>query len=706
MKLFHMINQKKDFSDRSKGLKEGIKVKGISFRVNLILCFFIPVLCIIVLGLVSYRFASEKIIKNYEASTVATINTTAKYYGLILKNIEDSSLQILNDTSMKQYYNRYYKGNKSEENEILQNLRSNIVAMATANTIIENIVIITDYGKEIVSYGSFIQNQTKTPYEAYLETEEGKQVAASGNACIWSGYHNFFDKELGINTNQYGITLNRQYFNSASNASGVIVVDVNKSILEDVIHKLDLPQGSSFALISPDGREITGLHQEQAPIFTDKEFFKRTAASDEKDGYQYVDIKGINYLYVYTKVGQTDVMVCATIPTSYLIEQANIIKLVTLVIAGIAALIAILTGILFSGRICTSIQDIIQKLILAGKGDLTVVIETKRKDEFGILVDSVNHMISNMKKLLEKATEINKYVLSSSNQVAANSENMLCSVKDISTAIHDIQQGVVSQAEDAEECLMETNDLSKRISKVNENASEMEVITSSTKDMIQNGIKIVQDLNEKIKSTVCSSESAIHNMDELEVQIQSINTIIKVITEIAEQTNLLSLNANIEAARAGALGRGFAVVADEIRRLAEQSNEAANKISSIIYQIQNKTTDTVVSVKETSNIIKSQEYSLQNTVQVFYDINKHVEGLIDKADSINEEIKDIEIVKIHTLNAISSISAISEETAAAAQEMDATAEEQLHSADSLNQVAAVLKENVTQLTDAIKIFKV
>jgi methyl-accepting chemotaxis protein len=126
----------------------------------------------------------------------------------------------------------------------------------------------------------------------------------------------------------------------------------------------------------------------------------------------------------------------------------------------------------------------------------------------------------------------------------------------------------------------------------------------------------------------------------------------------------------------------------------------------MINSIQNKTKSTVDSVKETEVIVSSQEIALRNTVEAFEQINHYVEKLVNKLSNISEEIRDIETAKALTLNAIVNISAISEETAAASEEVETTAEDQLRAVKALNDEATELKENVKLLEDAIKSFTI
>lgn len=147
-------------------------------------------------------------------------------------------------------------------------------------------------------------------------------------------------------------------------------------------------------------------------------------------------------------------------------------------------------------------------------------------------------------------------------------------------------------------------------------------------------------------------------------------------------------------------------MADEIRKLADQSVKAASQIQSIVTEIQNKTQGTVVSAKQAENIVGSQTEALQRTIHVFENINKHVGKLANNLDNISIGVKGIETAKEDTLDAIRNISAVSQQTAAASEEVSATANNQIDSVENLSRSALELASDAKKLEEAILLFKI
>jgi methyl-accepting chemotaxis protein len=271
--------------------------------------------------------------------------------------------------------------------------------------------------------------------------------------------------------------------------------------------------------------------------------------------------------------------------------------------------------IFIAGGVSKAISSLMKSISQASRGDLTTRFNTKRNDEFKILADGISNMMESMRKLIGEVQVVGTKVSGSAGELSNTSEELLTATKGISLTIDDIEKGIVQQSNDTEQCLLKISSLSVQVNEVSNHTSEIERIADNTKNIAGEGIITIDELNKKSKATADITQNVIQKIEEFEIQSKTISGFINVINEIAAQTNLLSLNASIEAARAGDAGRGFAVVAGEIRKLADQSVQASKQIEGIVNEIHRKTEDMVDTAKQAENIVRSQTVALNKTVE-------------------------------------------------------------------------------------------
>lgn len=409
---------------------------------------------------------------------------------------------------------------------------------------------------------------------------------------------------------------------------------------------------------------------------------------------------------MHYKVEDTGCMLVTLIPKAEIIKQADEIKNMTIIIVIIATLIAVIVSFILANGIGREIHKVTNTVKKVSEGDLTVNCSTKRKDEFSLLSKNIMEMLKSIKKLIHQTRDVSNLVIGSSKSLTNASVKLVESSKDITGIIEEMDNGIGRQVEDAKVCLNKMENLGEKITNVNEGTIKISEFAATTKEIVSEGILTIKELVNKSDETSKITNSVIENIENLEKESFFIRSIIDTINSIAEQTNLLALNASIEAARAGSAGDGFAVVAEEVRKLAEESLNASNRISEIINGINSLTQNTVDTAKRAEKIMISQDEALQKTIESFKDITNHVEDLTSDIEKISLRIKDIEKTKNETEYAIGNISNVIRETAEASSKVQESADSQLSEAEFLNISAEELRKYSEELQDAINSFKI
>lgn len=650
-----------DFNKNEKPIKIDIQKKGIfsikrfmisstTIRFKLIASFMVPIAFIIILGIVSFVVASDDIVKNYEKSTLQTINMTGEYLSLGLGSVEATSIQYNSDETITKFFNNFYENDKYGYNTAYKYIGRTLLAKQISDKFTENIYIISDKVETISTNGTFESGL----YAKFTQTELGSYLKENPKNGVWVGTNEYLDENLGTSSNDYSIRLIRKL----SGVKAILIIDVKADVVIDTLSGLEFDKSGYLALVTSDSREIMAENRSMGKItgeksiesiFTDKEFYQKALNSKIRSSSEYVNYKGMSYLFMYSKIGETGAMVCALIPKAVITSRADNIKMVTIIIVIIATIIATATAIMISQGIDKTIKGILVQLKKASKGDLTIEFNLKRKDEFLILIKEIQSTFSNMKNLIRYVNGLSAEVSFSSANVSKSSDIFFKSTKDISAAMNEIEQGIFQQAKDAEECLTQMDNLSQKIVLVSDNTKEIVQIADITKLNISKGIIVTEDLNIQTKSTVEITTDIIKDIEKLDAKSISISKIINVINEIANQTNLLSLNASIEAARAGEYGKGFAVVASEIRKLAEQSKVSVNDIKMTIESIQDDTKKVAGTAKKAENVLKLQEDAVKKTITSYSNINNSVEELMVRLNYITQNVGNIEESRVSTL---------------------------------------------------------
>jgi Methyl-accepting chemotaxis protein len=669
----------------------------IAIRVKLIASFFVPIAFIIFLGAISYGKAAEGIRSSFESSTKQAINMTNEYIQFGTDSIENLSIQYMNDDNMSNYMKGIYSKDPLKSGTVFRELTNAAMAKEVTDDFITGITVISGDVAPITT----VNHLNQDTYNGFMDTDLASKLKSVQDG-LWVGENSFLDEKFGVQSSDYSIRLIRAYTKS----DGFIIIDMDYKKVQEILNSMKFEKTGVLGFVTSDGKEIISGSQNDInkKVFSKQKFYQKAKSSDKMNGANYVTYGGKDSLFIYSKTGSTGAMLCAIIPKSTIVGQANSIKQITFFIVIISCIVAILIAMFISGGIDKTIKEIIHKLKMAAEGDLTVNFTMKRRDEFGVLTTEINDTFANMKKLIRQVNGMSDEVSDASDGVAKTSEIFLKSTRNITNAMNEIEQGVQQQAKDAQECLEQMDYLSDKIAMMSENTVEIGKIADVTKKNIINGTAVTGELTEQNQSTIEITMAIINRVEDLAEKTLSVGSIVNVINDISNQTNLLSLNASIEAARAGYAGRGFAVVADEVRKLAEQSSQSVHDIKEIIDNIQDNTKELVKSAHRAENVLSKQDAAVKNTTDSYRGMYESVNDLMLHLNAMIEHVQSVESARLSTLGSIENISAVLEEIAASTNDVNQNSNDQLQLVENLNQSAGNLNGHLEQLVEAVHQF--
>jgi methyl-accepting chemotaxis protein len=386
---------------------------------------------------------------------------------------------------------------------------------------------------------------------------------------------------------------------------------------------------------------------------------------------------------------------------------ANTMKIHLLVLILIELIGGFFLAWFLGHRISSPILAVNHVIGKMGQGELQHRLHfTNRKDEFGRLARYYGRALDELSDLIRNIQDISHHVSSSANQLTASAEQTGQATDHIVRTIQEVAIGSEKQQNSIEESFAAVEQMAQEVQRVATHAKEVTGTVSEAAASTNQGNQAIQLAITQMAAIRANVDQLADVMKTLNERSTEIEQIVEVITGISSQTNLLALNAAIEAARAGEHGRGFAVVADEVRKLAEQSNLSAGRISSLVATIQSETGYANQMMEEGTKEVAAGMETVQGAGAAFSQIQKWMEKVASSIEEVSATTQGISSSSEQVVGSIQAIVEVAEQTASSTQNIMASTEEQLASMDEIATSADTLARMAEELQDQIKKFKI
>ena len=491
---------------------------------------------------------------------------------------------------------------------------------------------------------------------------------------------------------------------------------------------IDTYEGVNVVLL---GRDAEGKSRIDAVDPNGKHFIQEMITNGKKDGGGYTEfmfakpnttepLPKLNYSAVFEPyqwvietgvwIDYIDAQIAQKAEKQNAELHSGILRVILYMV--ILEVLLVFFGIYMGKKIGHPIQLMAQRVNTLATGDFRIVTSAEiealmeRPDEIGQISRAVRELRANVSKLMKTIMESSEYVASASEELTASAEQSASVSGQVADSIIKVAESCGEQLTAVNHAGGQTNELASHMNEFQESITSAHRTVQSASETASTGSKEVGKAVEEmhfIETAVGESAQVIAGLGE---ESKKIGTIVDTISEIAAQTNLLALNAAIEAARAGEHGRGFAVVADEVRKLAEQSQDAAGRIAELIGAIQRAASQAVAAMETGTEQVKSGTGAVTKAGDTFQQIADMVNQVADASGRMSQTVQELAGGTAQISRAVQTIDEMSRKVSGESETVSAATEEQTSTMNEIANASRSLAEMAQKLQEAAAKFQI
>lgn len=486
---------------------------------------------------------------------------------------------------------------------------------------------------------------------------------------------------------------------------GVLQAAMNLDAFKNFVTQKSV-HGATAYILDQEGKIIVHPNDQISAEAKDmsKVPFVQKAIAGQSGTEEIAGENGVRKLVSYVYDPQTHWTIC--MEKNY--EDFNAVTkdmlISNLIVIAITMTVVVFISIFLSNRITRPITQLVDATEKIRKGDLNVKITNTGNDEIGMLAQNFAAMIAGLRELLGQVSNSAQVVSAASQQLTAGAEQSAATAEQVTIAIDGIAESAEKQVYSANETTTLVTQIVADIEQIVSESGIVASVSEGTADLAAKGGTTVEEAVSQmshIETSVASSAQVVAKLSDRSIEI---GQIIDTISGIANQTNLLALNAAIEAARAGEQGRGFAVVADEVRKLAEQSENAAKQIAHLIGEIQSDTEKAVVAMNKGNEDVKKGTAIVSEAGQMFKEIITVTNNVSEQMRGISASIEHMATNSLKIEAAVKDIDSMSRSNANQTLQVSAATQEQVASVEEIKKASQSLVETANELQNSVNKF--